>query len=86
MASVTEDVAKTRWCPFTRVIAGTLDGKGGMDCKPHQAPWNRIQTGGENFNLPTGTQCVGSLCMAWKWISDGADPSTKHGDCRLMTR
>lgn len=51
---VTEEEAKTRWCPHTRVIfedAGT---------------GNRWP-GADDLLLPINSMCLGPGCMAWRW-------------------
>ena len=63
---MTESEAKTKWCPFARMLAHTYaqDGKG------------RIFEGGYSYNrspdddecyIPTGAKCIASGCMAWRW-------------------
>jgi hypothetical protein len=53
---MTEEEAKTKWCPFTR--------NGG------EAGCNRVAS----------TECIGSACMAWRWIGDRSfiDAIKKH--------
>lgn len=58
---MTEAEAKTKWCPFARSAPpafGAVAMPGSM----------AAQLGGalprENF------QCVGSVCMAWRWLPD----------------
>lgn len=51
---MTENEAKTKWCPMTRYRTV-------KSSKLHQ------DTVGMS-NLPTGTgKCIGSDCMAWRW-------------------
>jgi hypothetical protein len=50
---VTEQVAKTKWCPKTIV---TLN---------HQVR-NRLNH--KESKYPEGTYCIGSECMLWKWV------------------
>ena len=67
---MTEDEAKTKWCPFTRVANGGVatnrdfDNGGDLDAWPQ-------------FKLATA--CVGSACMAWVQTDNEAPPS-KPGD------
>ena len=61
---LTEDEAKTKWCPFARVIA---DGTGNF-----YASGNRVKN---HANWPVETKlnpetarCIGSACMAWRSV------------------
>jgi hypothetical protein len=70
---MTEEEAKTKWCPFARVIALTENGR------EHHAG-NRVREhndGGisfrDDFN-PRSARCIGSACMAWRWL---------HKECRV---
>ena len=54
---LTEDEAKTKWCPFARVGGGQ-----GMD----GASYNRVEHHGGDISH-TVAQCIGSACMAWRW-------------------
>jgi hypothetical protein len=53
---VTEDEAKTKWCPFARQMV-SLE-KGGIPMSGFSA--NR-------FNEDRVATCLGSACMAWRW-------------------
>lgn len=63
---MTEDEAKTKWCPFARVawMEGQFpDG--------YAIPVNRQATGErtkEHEHLPPEPKCIGSSCMAWREI------------------
>ena len=52
---MTEDEAKTKWCPFTRVA--DVNGKG---CA------NRFD-GSSEAEAPIGSLCFGAACMAWQF-------------------
>lgn len=53
---LSEREAKQRWCPFVRYTS--VRGSG----------INRwTDAGDENFN-PNATRCLGSECMAWRWV------------------
>ena len=57
MRIITEETAKTLWCPFTRVLdrnAGINRGIG--TSAPSEIP---------------GTYCVAGRCMAWEPVVDG---------------
>ena len=63
--SVTEDEAKTKWCPFARVVAGNR-GNGGVltDILPAS---NRTRAVNEGATYITdAAMCIGSACMAWR--------------------
>jgi hypothetical protein len=53
---MTEDEAKTKWCPFTRVM--NINGQGGG---------NRWDKSGAPAHSPNNSLCIGSACMAWRW-------------------
>lgn len=62
---MTEDEAKTRWCPFVRNVIDSAD----------YAAGNRFDTSSES--LQQMTRCIGSGCMAWRWT---LEPRTEtHG-------
>lgn len=50
--SMTEEEAKTKWCPHVRVSNGP-DGT-----------WNKFDVGVASPSIYT---CIGSACMAWRW-------------------
>jgi len=67
---MTEDEAKTKWCPAARSSADQGD---------YSA--NRRSDG----KVDIGCFCIASDCMAWRWhrsFSDGP-LSTEHGTCGL---
>lgn len=56
---MTEDEAKTKWCPQSRYVYGFGD-----------HPQNRWkQEGGEALN-PLACRCIASECMMWRWWSE----------------
>jgi hypothetical protein len=59
---MTEEEAKRMWCPFARVI--DITGKGGG---------NRWDDSGKPFTSPSGSLCMASNCMAWRWQSALSD-------------
>ena len=75
---MTEDEAKTKWCPFVRVSIAT----GGQDTYAV----NRIAKLDDKDlvgNTP-GTRCIASECMAWRWNPEGHIPNKgKQGYCGL---
>lgn len=53
---MTEQEAKRRWCPFSRVNSG-------------ETSYNRYNEIDPKFSGPIGTACLASGCMAWRWHS-----------------
>jgi len=68
---MTEEEAKTKWCPFAKVVMlpeGTA-----------AVPMGRKVTRDQDNAVRTiGDHCIGSACMAWRW----KDPTTPHLDDR----
>lgn len=58
---MTEDEAKTKWCPFAR--AQTED-------EPEAAVVNRAVGGKADYDC----YCLGSACMAWTWVDGERKP------------
>ena len=54
---MTEDEAKTKWCPFVRVTV-----------TPNDATWqgNMLTNRGQIPAANTDTLCIASDCMAWR--------------------
>ena len=57
---MTEDEAKKKWCPFARV-GSSVSGLGSLnrDASPSDDSIN---------GLPRRALCLGSACMAWRWV------------------
>ena len=51
---MTEDEAKTKWCPFVRQSTTV------------SATYNRTDSGG----APKSCLCIAGDCMAWRWLAD----------------
>ena len=71
---MTEDYAKTKWCPFARTYATTLN-------------YRRSEISGvattnrELGGVPdAGCMCIASACMAWRWRTN----AEKDGLCGLI--
>jgi hypothetical protein len=66
---MTEGDAKTKWCPFSRVITGkAIAGTTTADAPSNQPSFNnRLEVGPASVMLPDGSVCLGSACMAWRW-------------------
>lgn len=74
---MTEEEAKTKWCPFARV-AGQYDAEGAV-------AYNRI-IGMENNRVETRlTRCLASQCMAWQW-REMPNHAVNDGYCGLAKR
>lgn len=65
---MTEDEAKTKWCPFVRIVR--------LEPLPEQTKdW--VHVSGVNTDalgrcrIPASCTCIASACMAWRWIDDG---------------
>lgn len=63
---LTEDEAKTKWCPFSRMAFQYREG-----CNDAMITCNRDELGG-----PVGP-CIASACMAWRW-GDGREVGTNQ--------
>lgn len=69
---MTEEEAKTKWCPFVRSMFSSS-----------AAASNRDSDG----KATRGTRCIGSACMAWRWFEttqeQGKLPPPYSGYCGL---
>ena len=75
---MTEEEAKTKWCPHARVVLPA----GGY------ASGNRFDDSQPNPDYME-SRCIASDCMMWKWLrSSGKDgygrPEEKTGYCGLI--
>jgi len=62
---MTEDEAKTKWCPWARVRGG-------------ESRFSSYREGIGHISLPhSGTHCLGSGCMAWRW----SELESRTGHC-----
>lgn len=60
---MTEDEAKTKWCPMAKQVA--IDG----DMKVlGSTSFNRTSKPDGSIVMPSSCFCIGSACMAWKEI------------------
>ncbi len=77
---MTEEEAKTKWCPFVRMIAGKIADDGKSEHRDGTTPFNRI-VDGENgrYAYPrVAGCCIGSACMAWRYSVEGLDKTTEE--------
>jgi hypothetical protein len=67
---MTEEEAKTKWCPMVRFQIGTND-----------ATWqgNAYTNRGEVLSPPESVMCIASDCMMWRWW----DSNKYSGRCGL---
>lgn len=55
---MTEDEAKTKWCPFVRLTAS-------------QGEWHTNREGPKSHLSQEGHACcIASACMAWRWVRE----------------
>ena len=71
---LTEDEAKTKWCPERRSARLVEDNSANSDYPRAAASTN------------DGATCIGSRCMLWKWITPpnrDKDAAKRRGTCGL---
>lgn len=66
---MTEEEAKTRWCPHVRMIHGEIKANGDTTHNANQGPYNRIVDDSRSA-FAKGGACIASGCMAWRWMSE----------------
>lgn len=73
---MTEQEAKAKWCPFARVAVTLREESSGTFYAAASA--NRVPiseavaiNGATDRLNPESARCLGSACMAWRWIKDG---------------
>lgn len=82
---MTEDEAKTKWCPFVRAVTGAIYDDGRSNHATCQPAINRI-VDDTKWAFPKGVACIGSACMAWRWKGKAAfegQPIERYGRCGL---
>lgn len=72
--ATTESEASTKWCPDAR--APMVAGVNSYNGETTYAAGNR-----ENWKLTDGSNCVGSRCMAWRWLNGSEQAGTGRGYC-----
>jgi len=75
--TLTEEEAKTKWCPFARGALAHVMSKSGDEQFEQLAiqpgtGYNRIQRSSQDrtetqTGMPMSCCCLGSACMAWRW-------------------
>jgi hypothetical protein len=73
---MTEEEAKTRWCPFARCIPATTT-ETSATFNTGLPSFNRYQSEGVQ-RLPGGAGCIGSACMAWRWHGEPTEKREFH--------
>jgi hypothetical protein len=68
---MTEEEAKTKWCPYARHAYSTDR----FETNPPAVSCNRML---EKEQQAEGCNCIGSACMAWRWDMDWSS-STEEG-------
>src|ERR1700733_5242 len=63
---MTEDEAKRKWCPLTRVTTSLEIESEGTGVAVALGSYNRLASD-LDYQLVPNTMCIGSQCMAWCW-------------------
>jgi hypothetical protein len=58
---MTEDEAKTKWCPFVNAVVATS-----RSVNPAGNRTVNAEEGGKVYPVTAHTTCIGSDCMAWR--------------------
>lgn len=79
---MTEEEAKTKWCPFARQVGGVASDWAGpgteANTPAYGAVFNRAEGPGASAIYPAGAVCIGSLCMAWRKTTTMFDRRTNQ--------
>lgn len=70
---MTEEEAKTKWCPFTRVVVNAENYSNG----------NRFENG-HRYNEQA--LCIGSACMAWRELHPRESREDHSGGSAIMAK
>lgn len=81
---MTEEQARTKWCPMGRLVTGTVPGDGTSSHNSHQATYNRVVDGAA-YAFPKGGACMGSNCAAWQWKRVRDDDGGPDGGAVILT-
>lgn len=78
---MTEEEAKTKWCPFARAVTANGDAAFNRVVDPKSVSASGLQ------NALEATRCVGSACMAWRTMPDTMNAASgdmeTNGHCGL---
>ena len=75
MTAMREADARTKWCPFARVVQYA-----GSETPP---AGNRDSVGRATDHCNAGACCIGSDCMAWRNVELDFGQYSKNGFCGL---
>jgi hypothetical protein len=67
--AMTEEEAKKKWCPHTRITSQAVDLRNGSVAF---LAVNRVITA-QGASLAQGTDCIGSMCMSWRETGESRD-------------
>ena len=58
---MTEDEAKMKWCPQTRVNGASHS---------YNVEWHTNRPSVADVDVENFDRCAGSACMAWRWVTE----------------
>lgn len=63
---MTEELAKTKWCPMVRMVTGKIDQQSrASQHNGAQSSYNRV-VDEALYAFPAGGGCIASHCMMWR--------------------
>jgi hypothetical protein len=76
---MTEDEAKTKWCPFARMKVASHADEGVPAVNEPQTTFNRIAINSQSAPfIADQARCIGSACMAWRRQTVMVDRATNE--------
>jgi hypothetical protein len=63
MSDLTEDEAKTKWCPMVRLVVAERDGSDGAGVNFNRTAIRNTS----EYGTPHAAMCIGAGCMMWRW-------------------
>lgn len=72
---LSEDEARTKWCPWARVLTGDYETQKSYFVPAH----NRVGFPEHKGQRPQAANCIGTNCMAWRKL--GQDSNKKEMGC-----
>lgn len=73
---MTEEEAKTKWCPHVRTVIGRVT----SGISVHSAI---VGNAYDAKRITKETVCIGSACMAWRYVDEVINLPTSPGYCGL---
>ena len=67
---ITEEEARTKWCPFVREMSVAADKGKVMALGNRYVSETKVSKVRDRFSNPPGARCIASDCMAWRWSSN----------------